>query len=97
MIKPTQKHFDHIIHHPSQSKLNRKAPFHQDRWNWCDALFMAPTVLAKLYKITRDRKYLDFLMFEYKASTDFLFDKKERLYYRNQFYISKLDSETKVF
>lgn len=97
MIMPTQKAFDYIIYHPSQSKLNWKTPYHQDRWNWCDALFMAPPVLAKLYKTTGDKKYLNFLMQEYKATTDFLFDKKENLYYRDESYMGKLDNDTKIF
>ncbi|MEP5339953.1 MAG: glycoside hydrolase family 88 protein [Algibacter sp.] len=97
MIQPTQKQFDFIIYHPSQSKLNWKAPFHQDRWNWCDALFMAPPVLAKLYKTTGDRKYLDFLISEFKTSTNFLFDKKEHLFYRDERYMSKRDNGTKIF
>ena len=47
-----------------------------DRWSWCDALFMAPPVYAKLYALTKDRKYLDFLNREYKATYEHLFDKE---------------------
>jgi len=97
MIEPTQRQFDFIMYHPSQSELNWRTPFHQDRWNWCDALFMSPPVWAKLYNITGDKKYLDFMISEYKATTDFLFDKKENLYYRDESYIGKLDNGTKIF
>ncbi len=97
MIKPTIKQFDFIMYHPSQSKLNWKTPYHQDRWNWCDALFMSPPVWAKLYAITGEKKYLDFMVDEYKATTDFLFDKKEHLFYRDEQYKSQLDNGTKVF
>lgn len=97
MIEPTQRQFDFIMYHPSQSKLNWRTPFHQDRWNWCDALFMSPPVWAKLYHITGDKKYLDFMVSEYKATTDFLFDKKENLYYRDESYMGKLDNGTKIF
>ena len=97
MIEPTQKQFDFIMYHPSQSKLNWKSPFHQDRWDWCDALFMSPPVWAELYNITGEKKYLDFMVSEYKATTDFLFDKKENLYYRDESYIGKLDNGTKIF
>ncbi|WP_297085850.1 glycoside hydrolase family 88 protein [uncultured Draconibacterium sp.] len=97
MIEPTQKQFDFIMYHPSQSVLNWKTPFHQDRWNWCDALFMSPPVWAKLYKVTSEKKYLDFMFEEYKATTDFLFDKKEHLYYRDERYITERDNGTKVF
>lgn len=97
MIEPTIKSFDYLLYHPSKSKLDWETPFHQDRWNWCDALFMSPPVWAKLYKITGERKYLDFMVAEYKATTDFLFDKKEHLYYRDQSYMGKLDNGTKIF
>lgn len=97
MLAPTIKQFDFILYHPSNSLLNWNTPYHQDRWNWCDALFMSPPVWAKLYKITGEQKYLDFMVEEYKATTDFLFDKKEHLYYRDERYISQRDNGTKVF
>ncbi len=56
MIEPTREQFDFIMMHPSKSKLNWRTPYHQDRWNWCDALFMSPPVWAKLYKITGEKK-----------------------------------------
>ena len=30
-------------------------------WWWCDALFMAPPALARLYHVTGDQRYLDFM------------------------------------
>jgi len=97
MMKPTIEQFNFIMMHPSQSVLNWKTPYHQDRWNWCDALFMSPPVWAKLYTETGETKYLDFMVAEYKASTDFLFDKEESLYYRDESYMGKLDNGTKIF
>jgi unsaturated rhamnogalacturonyl hydrolase len=97
MLAPTIKQFDFIRYHPSKSTLEWRTPFHQDRWDWCDALFMSPPVWAKLYNITGNKEYLDFMMKEFKATTDFLFDKKENLYYRDQSYMGKLDKGTKVF
>ena len=97
MIKPTKDQFKFILYHPSKSVLNWKTPFHQDRWNWCDALFMSPPVWAKLYNETGDKRYLDFMMDEFKATTDFLFDKKEGLYYRDERFKTRLDHGTKVF
>ncbi len=97
MIEPTKEQFNFIILHPAKTSLKWKTPYHQNRWNWCDALFMSPPVWAKLYKITGEKKYLDFMMSEYKATTDFLYDKKENLYYRDENYIGKLDNDTKIF
>ncbi|MEM6317579.1 MAG: glycoside hydrolase family 88 protein [Bacteroidota bacterium] len=97
MIEPTRKHFDFILYHPAQTALNWRTPFHQSRWNWCDALFMSPPVWAKLYKETGEQKYLDFMVKEYKATTDFLFDEEEHLFYRDERYKTQLDNGTKVF
>ena len=97
MLAPMIKQFDYIVYHPAVSSLEWRTPFHQDRWNWCDALFMSPPVWAKLYNITGEEKYLDFLMKEFRATTDFLFDEEENLYYRDQNYMGKLDNGTKIF
>jgi rhamnogalacturonyl hydrolase YesR len=97
MIAPTKEQFNFIMLHPAQTALHWNTPYHQDRWNWCDALFMSPPVWAKLYNITGEEKYLHFMMSEYKATTDFLFDKEESLYYRDESFMGKLDHGTKVF
>ncbi len=97
MIAPTKEQFDFILANPAKTPLTWVYPDHLDRWNWCDALFMSPPVWAKLYNITGDQKYLDFMMAEFKATTAFLFDKKEKLYYRDERFKTKLDNGTKVF
>lgn len=97
MIQPTIEQFNFIMMHPSQAALNGESPYKWNRWVWCDALFMSPPVWAKLYNITGEQKYLDFMMKEYKATTDFLFDKEENLYYRDDTYMGKLDHGTKIF
>lgn len=97
MIEPTRKQFDYILYHPAKTSLKWESPYSQDRWNWCDALFMSPPVWAKLYNVTGDKKYLDFMISEFKATTEFLFDKEENLYYRDESYMGKLDHGTKIF
>ena len=97
MLEPTVAQFNFILLHPAKTSLKSGSPYHLDRWSWCDALFMSPPVWAKLYSITREDKYLDFLMEEYKATTNFLFDENENLYYRDGKYIGKLDDGKKIF
>ena len=97
MIAPTVETFDYILFHPSKSKLNWKTPYHQDRWNWCDALFMSPPLWAMLYKETGNNQYLDFMFKEFKESTDFLFDPKEHLYFRDERFFKKKVHGAKVF
>ena len=71
MIKPTIKQFDFILYHPSKSNWI-KSPFHQDRWNWCDALFMSPAVWVMVSNLTRDRKYIDFMVQEWNNHKPFI-------------------------
>lgn len=97
IIEPMIDQFQFILYHPSQSKLNWRTPFHQDRWNWCDALFMSPPVWAMLYNITGEKEYLDFMMKEFKSTTEFLFEPEEHLYYRDERFKTERDNGTKVF
>jgi len=64
-----------------------------ERWTWCDALFMAPPVWAKIAKITGDKKYNDFMMKEYEATREHLFDEEEHLFYRDNSFIGKRDND----
>lgn len=85
ILMPTQARLDYVISHPSVGSLllNYGDAQTLERWSWCDALFMAPPVYTKMYQITGDEKYLDFMDQEYKATYDFLYDKDESLFYRD--------------
>ncbi|HWT03912.1 MAG TPA: glycoside hydrolase family 88 protein [Pyrinomonadaceae bacterium] len=67
----------------------------RDDWWWCDALFMAPPVLARLHRVTGDEKYLDFMDRMWWDTTDFLFDPESKLYYRDANYKGKLNANGK--
>jgi len=62
----------------------------REDWWWCDALFMAPPVLTRLYAATHDKKYLTYLHTMWWDTTDFLFDPEAKLYYRDKNYFGKL-------
>lgn len=89
LIEDLKARLELIIAEPSHvtldfSKHRLESP--AQRWSWCDALFMAPTSFAKMYQITGEVKYLHFMFKEYKATTDYLYDHKEHLYYRDSNY-----------
>jgi rhamnogalacturonyl hydrolase YesR len=70
----------------------------KDLWWWCDALFMAPPVLARMYVATGDREYLDFMDREWEITTQHLYDPAEHLYFRdNRFFTQKQDNGRKLF
>ncbi|QJE01962.1 glycoside hydrolase family 88 protein [Massilia forsythiae] len=64
-------------------------------WWWCDALFMAPPVWVKLYKITGERKYLDYVHLNWKRTSDLLYDREEHLYARDAGYKDKREANGK--
>ncbi|WP_455674606.1 glycoside hydrolase family 88/105 protein [Phocaeicola sp.] len=100
ILWPTLARTDWVIAHPSSSTLELDYGRAEtlDRWSWCDALFMAPPVYAKLYALTGDKRYIDFMNREYKATYDFLFDKDEKLFYRDCRYFGKKEANgQKVF
>ncbi len=70
----------------------------KDLWWWCDALFMAPPVLARMYVATGDRKYLDFMDREWDITTSHLYDPTEHLYFRDsRYFTQKQDNGRKLF
>lgn len=100
MIAPVMARANWVVEHPAKTTLELDYAHMEtlDRWSWCDALFMAPPVYAKLYTLTKEKKYLNFLNREYKATYDYLFDKDEKLFYRDRRYFGKKEANgRKVF
>ncbi len=58
-----------------------------DYWWWADALYMAMPVMAKMYKLTGDEKYLDKLYENVRYSDSIMLDEKTGLYYRDARYV----------
>lgn len=80
MIADVQSTFDSLIADPK--------PGREDWW-WCDALFMAPPVLARLAAATGDKRYREFLNAMFWDTHDFLYDKEEHLFFRDKSYFDK--------
>jgi rhamnogalacturonyl hydrolase YesR len=101
MIKPMKAYLDQILKDPAKGDLkfvNTDKYWSTQRWSWCDALFMGPTVWAKMANVTKKKKYLDFMVREFKATTDYLYDKDEDLYFRDSNYFTRKEANgAKVF
>lgn len=52
-------------------------------WSWCDSLYMAPPVYARMGKATGDPRYYEHLHRFYWDSVDFLYAPDEGLFHRN--------------
>jgi len=83
----TQANLDRLLVRPDDpSKL---------LWWWCDALYMAPPVLARMYVATHDKKYLDYMDKEWWETSDSLYNKEYHLYWRDASYFKQQQANGK--
>lgn len=101
MLAPTQTRFDWILAHRAVTPLDfdkQRNPKSQERWSWCDALFMAPPAWARLWKATGNPAYLEFAVGEWWATSDYLYDREEHLYFRDSTLFEKREKNgRKIF
>jgi rhamnogalacturonyl hydrolase YesR len=90
LISRTRQDLDELLPLATLKPNDARIP-----WWWCDALFMAPPVWAKMYKATGERKYLDYIHLNWKRTSDALYDKEEHLYARDASYINKREPNGK--
>jgi unsaturated rhamnogalacturonyl hydrolase len=87
-IASTRESFDKIIAHNSQVSLEfiekpGAESACQERWCWADALFMAPAPWMAVGKASGDERYIQYADKEFWATTDYLYDKEARLFFRD--------------
>ena len=90
MLRAIQSSFDDMV---------RARPKGRVEWWWCDALFMAPPGLARMAAAVENPHYVDLMNTMYWDSWDFLFDRNENLFYRDQsyFYVRTTKNCQKIF
>jgi unsaturated rhamnogalacturonyl hydrolase len=98
-LVPSKARFDAVLAAPSKVSLDFEPkppgggePYCQARWCWSDALFMAPPVWIALSKASGDARYLNHADAEFWATTDYLYDPQEHLYFRDSRFISQRDA-----
>lgn len=94
-LAPIKARFDAVLANPSTVSLDfgdGKDAHCQDRWCWSDALFMAPPAWIALSKATGEDRYLTHADSEFWATTDYLLDPREHLYFRDSRFITQRDS-----
>lgn len=84
MINELSSRAYYIATHPCNTSISHQNTKENDlRWTWCDALFMAAPVYAALFAVTGDQVYSDYLEREFWATYDYLYDKEEKLFHRD--------------
>ncbi len=91
MLAPTRERFDRIMTETWDESLEWKNKIETRELAWCDALFMGPPTLARLYTATGDRRYLDFADSLWWKTTDYLYDTKRHLYQRDSSFFEKTE------
>jgi unsaturated rhamnogalacturonyl hydrolase len=85
MLDPIRARMDAVMQLPASDFAEKNKPL----WWWCDALFMAPPVLADLAKITGQRQYLEFMDRQWEITSNLLYDPQVHLFYRDATFLGK--------
>ena len=89
-LAPTREGMDKLVARPDDPAKNL--------WWWCDALYMAPKVLAQLSLMTNDQRYLNFMDREWWITSRALYDPAEHLYYRDDRFLNQREANgQKIF
>lgn len=78
-IMPLQQRLDFMLPH-----LNRQQETPTLVWWWCDALFMAPPVLARQSSLSGDPRYLQAMDKEWRRTAARLWVEQDRLFLRDE-------------
>lgn len=89
MIRRFQALADSIKDRSHAEPLEWKNKIQLREWAWCDALYMGPPGFAILATATKDKKYLDLADSLWWKTTDYLYSKKDSLYYRDSRYFGR--------
>lgn len=92
MFHSIKERADYIMKHPKNPSMQIS---NKQLWTWCDALFMAAPVYAHLARIEKNDAYLRYMDEEFKKTYSFLYDKKEKLFFRDSSYFNKREANGK--
>ena len=98
MLAPIRAAMDAVAEQPATESLLWENDVHLREWAWCDALFMAPPTLARLYEATGQERYLRELDRRWWKTWEYLYDPEEHLFFRDSRYFNAREANgRKVF
>ena len=84
---PTIERLDYQMkYYPKTDNINFEVARNQERWCWCDALYTGAPTYALFSNITGNNEYREFMNREFWITMETLYDKKEKLVYRDTRY-----------
>ncbi len=90
-LLPLRQRLDYMVPHLARTQETEVLI-----WWWCDALFMAPPVLARMSALTGDPKYLLAMDKEWRRTAARLWDPEQRLFLRDARFLGR-SGKTRVF
>jgi len=86
---PTIERLDYQMkYYPKTNNIKFEVAKNQERWCWCDALYMAAPTYALYANITGNNAYREFMNREFWITMEALYDKQERLVFRDTRYLT---------
>ena len=82
-LAPTEKFLNAHLFEPQDWKVGKGNKEQVILWWWCDALFMTPPVITRYAVMKNDMKYIDEMHKYYMECYNLLYDKEEKLFYRD--------------
>lgn len=100
MIAGIQREFDWILTNPPAKTImgrngKLRETYNRERWNWCDALYMAAPVWTGLGTVTGETKYYDYMIQEWKKAHEWYFSEEHDLYFHDKREIKKISKAGK--
>ena len=99
VLIPTIERLDfQMKDYPRNKGYDAREAINQEKWSWCDALYMAAPTYAQFANLTGDAAYRKFMNREFRRTMNLLYNREEQLVYRDVNYLDKLEPNgQKVF
>lgn len=94
-LAPVKAWIDGWLAKSHNRSLEWKDGIHNEEMAWCDALFMAPPVIAMLGRVTGDANYFKRLGDLWWKTSDYLYEPSEQLYFRDSRYFTPREANGK--
>lgn len=94
-LAPVKAWIDGWLAKPHNRSLEWKDGIHNEEMAWCDALFMAPPVIAMLGRVIGEASYFKRLGDLWWKTSDYLYDPAEQLYFRDSRYFTPREANGK--
>ena len=95
ILQHTMERLEYVAQTQTSEDFSRPNPIRAKCWSWCDALYMAPPIYATIGRMLNKPHLIEFMDREFWATYNYLYDKEEHLFYRDDSYFNKKEKNGK--